>query len=209
LLLLAWFAEYEGERIAERTKEGLAHRRFNGLSAGRKFGTYIQAFGVAGGEIPLSLYDKKRGDYKANLPDTQFLDQLLELLALQKALNARGRVLHDYCAEKGFKNRAGKEWWRSSSYMNSISKALKKVRRLAVLGQLPDAFNQRVLAITRDTPASVRAKWKRKVRPAATPTAVPSEVDREIWSAADWQKWFAANRTAIETRFAMPEDVTA
>jgi hypothetical protein len=42
---------------------------------------------------------------------------------------------------------------------------------------------------------------KRKPRQAPQPV-VPSETDREVWCATDWQKWFAANLDAIEAGFA-------
>ena len=60
LLILAWFSEYEGERIAARTREGLEHRRRNGLSTGKKLFTYIQAFSACGEEIPRGEYSKRR-----------------------------------------------------------------------------------------------------------------------------------------------------
>ena len=209
LAIHAFYAEEEGNNIAERTRAGLQHRRDNGLAQAKQFGTYIQNYPPMARRFAKGEYNKLAGCFKRNFPDHVFLDQLLEILVLQKAIRARGRVLYDYCAERKFTNHDGKEWWcgtvhcnGSGTYVNQISKALKKVRRLAVLGQLPGDYNCRVLAITGDTPASVKAKWKRKVQPGATPTAVPSEADREIWIAADWQKWFAANQDAIETGFA-------
>lgn len=114
----------------------------------------------------------------------------------QKTIRARGRVLYDYCEERNFTNRAGKQWWRgtvhqngSGSYVNQVAACLKKVRRMAVLGQLPDEYNQKILAITGDTPVSVKAKWKRKVQPDATPTAVPSEADIDSWNADQLRAW--------------------
>ncbi len=209
IAILSWASDEEAARVSERTREALQYRRDNGLAAGKKQFCYIQAFSADGEEISPAEFDKKKGHYKVNLPDKVWLDQLLELLVIQKAIRARGRVLYDYCAERKFTNRDGKEWWNgtvhcngSGTYVNQISKALKKVRRMATLGQLPEDYNCRVLAITGDTPVTVKAKWKRKVQPGATPTAVPSEADREIWIAADWQKWFAANQDAIETGFA-------
>jgi len=207
LLLLAWFAEYEGERISERTKEGLAFRRNNGLATGHRFGCYIQAFDAEGREIPSNEYQKLRGDHKRNLPDTQFLDQLCELLVLQKATRANGLVLYDYCQERKFVNHSGKEWWRGTvhysangfPYMNAISQALKKVRRLAVLGKLPEDYNCRVLSITGDSPASVQPKWKRKVQPDATPTAAPSEADMESWNADQLRAWIRQSQSISST----------
>lgn len=60
LLLFAWFAEYEAEQIAERTKAGLQHRRDAGLCAGRSTFTYIQAYDAQGREIPKGEFDKKK-----------------------------------------------------------------------------------------------------------------------------------------------------
>jgi len=60
---------------------------------------------------------------------------------------------------------------------------------MAVLGQLPEEYSQKVLAITGDTPVSVRKKWKRKVQPDATPTAVPSEADMDSWNADQLRAW--------------------
>ncbi len=137
LMILAWCAETERNLTAERTRDGLQFRRDNKLSAGKRFCTFIQAFSPDGQEIPAASFDKKKGHYKVNLPDKAWLDQLCELLMLQRAIQARGRVLFDYCAEKHFVNRAGKEWWRgtvhcngSGTYTNQIGKALKKIRPL-------------------------------------------------------------------------------
>ena len=85
------------------------------------------------------------------------------------------------------------------AYLNQISKALKKVRRLAVLGLLPDEYSLRVLAITGDTPASVLPKWKRQAQAVEVPVTVPSEVDISTWDAADWQRWYAANHGSLAT----------
>ena len=207
LAILAWVAEVEGERIAERVKEGLTHRRKNGLCVGHRAFTYIQCFSADGKEIPTGEFSKAKGHLKRNVYDTQWLDQLCELLVLQKATRAQGRVLVDYCQERKFVNRAGDEWWRGpihcnahGTYMNRISSALKRVRRYAVLGQLPDEYNYRVLAITGDTPVTVEAK-KRPPRSAAAPVAVPSEADMMTWTAEDWQRWYAANHGSLAAAF--------
>jgi putative DNA-invertase from lambdoid prophage Rac len=171
LMILAWMAETERNLTAERTKDALQYRRNNGLSAGKTAFHFIQAFNAAGEKIPNGEFSKMKGHFKRNLPDLTVLNQLVELLVLQKATKARGRLLFDYCREKGFVNHEGREWWRGTvhynakgCYMNNISKALKRVRRMAVLGQLPEEWNLRVLAITGDTQASVRKKWTRKVQ---------------------------------------------
>ena len=197
LAILAWVAEEEARRNAERTKEGLAYRRNNGLSAGVRAFTYIQAYSADGEEIPSSEYSKLKGCFKRNLPDRAWLNQLCELLLLQKTIRARGQVLFDYCQERGFRNRKGKEWWRGtahynaqgSMYMAPLSKYLKKVRRLAVLGNLPGEYNERVLAITGDTPAEVAPKWKRKARPVAAPTSLPGEAEMDSWDADQLRAW--------------------
>jgi len=206
LAILAWVAEVEGERIAERTREGLAHRRENGLSTGKRTFTYIQAYDASGKEIPHSEFSKAKGHFKRNLHDTQWLDQLCELLVLQKATRAVGQVLVDYCQERKFVNRDGQEWWRGmihcnahGTYMNQLSKALIKVRRLAVLGQLREEYNYRVLAITDDTPASVRRKWKRAPRPVAEPLAAPSEADMESWNADELRSWIRQSQSIAGT----------
>jgi len=212
LAILAWVSDIEAERLSERTKEGLAFRRSQGLSTGLKTFTYIQAFDADGKEIPANLYDKMKGHHKRNLPDRGWLDQLVELLVLQKATRAKGRVLFDYCAERGFRTRDGREWWRGKVYVNAkgvytnaISKALKTVRRLAVLGKLPDEYNHRILSITGDTPATVRPKWKYEV-PRAQPSepivAVPSEADMDSWNADQLRTW-------IRSRENMPALVVA
>ena len=193
LAILAWVADVEAERVSERTKEGLNHRRDNGLCAGRSPFTYIQAFDVDGTEIPTALFDKKKGHYKQNIPDRDWLNQLCELLILQKTTRARGRILLDYCRERKFVNHAGKEWWRGTvyvndkgAYMNQLAKYIKKVRRLAVLGKLTEEWNVRVLSITGDTPAEVRPKWKGKPRP----TATHDDENRSGWTADQWRFWW-------------------
>jgi hypothetical protein len=87
--------------------------------------------------------------------------------------------------------------------MNELAKVLKIVRRMAVLGKLPEEYNQRVLAITGDTPATVQPKWKLKPRPVAEAVAaVPGELETATWDAAQWQEWAAANRVRLEQAFA-------
>ena len=68
LLLLAWFAEYEGERIAERTREGLAYRRNNGLSDGRRAFCYIQNYSPDGREINLASTRSRAGTSSETSP---------------------------------------------------------------------------------------------------------------------------------------------
>lgn len=171
LAILAWVADVEAERVSERTRAGLQYRRDHGLSTGKSIFTYIQAFNREGQEIPRGEYNKLRGDYKRNLPDKLWLDQLCELLALTK-IGIRGNSLYEYCEERAFVNRAGKQWWngglyinpRGVPYRNVIQTLLKKVRRMSVLGMLPEPYNDRVLAITGDTPAVMAPKFKRKPR---------------------------------------------
>jgi DNA invertase Pin-like site-specific DNA recombinase len=204
LAILAWASDEEAARVSERTREGLQYRRMNGLAAGKKCFHYIQAYDANGHEIPRGEYKKLEGHHLRNVPDRAWLDQLCELLVLQKATRAQGRVLYDYCRERRFVNRSGREWWRgtvhqnaSGTYMNQISLALRKVRRMAVLGQLPEEFNCRVLAITGDTPATTKPKWHRKVQPSAAPQpAVPSEADMEAWDAETWKAWYQQSRLA-------------
>lgn len=201
LLLLAWFAEYEREQIAERTKEGLHHRRINGLSDGHHAFTYIQCYRSDGTAIPKGEFDRKRGDFKRNEPDREWLDQLLQLLTLQKTLRWNGQLLYDYCRERDFTNHAGKRWWdgklhvrerndrpmRVKTYRNEISKALKQVRRMAVLGQLPEDYSERVLAITGDTPVDILPKWQYKVPRPKVGQPAPATEDRSTWTLEDWQ----------------------
>ncbi len=207
LAILAWVADVEAERLSERTREGLQHRRENGLSTGKKKFTYVQAYDADGDEIATGDYNKMKGHHKRNLPDRKWLDQLCELLSLQKATRAQGKLLFDYCRERGFRNRDGKEWWRGtvhcnsrgSIYMNNISTALKLVRRMAVLGQLPEDYNERVLAITGDTPASVRPKWKYKVSRGAVLPAVPSDSDIDNWDADQLRAWIRQSQSIAGT----------
>jgi hypothetical protein len=205
LLLLAWMAETERNLIAERTRDGLAHRRLNGLATGRRVFTRIQCYDAEGKEIPPGEFRKMAGHFKRNCFDTQWLDQLCQLLMLQKAIGARGRVLLDYCRERKFVNRDGKEWWRGtlhvngngSTYMNQLSKYLKLVRRMAVLGKLPEKYCTRVLTITKDTPAVMQPKWK-KVQAAAAPAA-PSEADMESWDADQLRAWIRQSQSIAGT----------
>ena len=212
LAILAWVAEEEARKIAERTKEGLAHRRQNGLSVGVRCFTYIQAYNAAGNEIPPGEFSKLKGHFKRNLPDRQLLDQLMELLVLQRATRANGNVLFDYCRERKFVNRDGKEWWRGTVYLNSrgdslysakISQALKKVRRLAVAGNLPEDYNERILAITRDNPMSVRVKKRRPRRKivADGATATFNEADMismENWTAEQLLAWIRQSQAEAQ-----------
>ena len=206
LLLLAWFAEYEGERISERTKEGLTHRRNSGLSYGRQRFTYIQAYSADGKEIPIGEYNRTKGCFKRNLPDHQWLCQLLELLRLQKATRAKGKVLFEYCREKEFVNRAGKKWWHGTlhfsptgTFMGEISKAIRMVRRLAVLGQLPEDYNERVLAITGDTPAKVQpVKRGPRAKPGMMQAEIPSDADMENWDADRLREWIRQSKAGGE-----------
>jgi len=195
LAIHAFYAEEEGNLISERTRAGLQFRRDNGLATGKKQFYYIQAYSAAGQEIPPGQYNKLLGHHKRHLPDRQWLDQLCELLALQKHLRAKGFALYRYCEEKRFVTRDGWAWWRgtilqgkSGIYTAAISQTLKKVRRMAIFGQLPEEYNQRVLMITCDTPATVAPKWKRKVQVTA-PTAL-SDAEMESWSAEQWQAWY-------------------
>ena len=69
---------------------------------------------------------------------------------------------------------------------------------MAVLGKLPEDYNERVLAITGDTPASVRPKWKRKPRP-STEAVVPSEQDIESWSEEELRAWIRQSQSIAGT----------
>ena len=71
-----------------------------------------------------------------------------------------------------------------------IQTLLKKVRRMAVLGKLPENYNDRVLAITGDTPAVLEKKFKRKPRA----QSVNGTDARAHWTLEDWQKNFATGR---------------
>lgn len=194
LAILAWCAENEARSISERTKEGLHHRRVNGLSAGRRAFTYIQSYDATGAEISTAEYDKTKGHYKLNLPDTQWLDQICQLLSLQKHLRARGKFLLEYCRERNFVNHAGKQWWwtgtlhanGSGTNPNRISQALKKARRMAVLGQLPEGYNERVLAITGDTPIDVVAIPRPSTKRKRASQVDATVEDRESWTAEQW-----------------------
>ena len=193
LAILAWVADVEAERVSERTRAGLQYRRDHGLSTGKSIFTYIQAFNQEGQEIPRGEYNKLRGDYKRNLPDKLWLDQLCTLLAMQK-IGIRGNALYDHCEANEYVDRRGKQWWNSDvrinpkgiPYRNAIQTLLKKVRRMAVLGRLPEDYNDRVLAITGDTQAVLEKKFERKARlPAA------SIKGRTDWTLEDWQNNFA------------------
>ena len=206
LAILSWASDEEASRVSERTRESLRYRRDNGLAAGKKTFFYIQAYDAHGNEIPTGEYQKLAGHTKRNVPDRQWLDQLIELLLLQRHIGARGRTLYAYCAEKKFVNRAGKEWWRGTvhvnnkgyAYTNNIGIALKRVRRMAVLGQLPEEYCNRILAITGDTPIDVQPKWKKEKRAAAA-FAMPSEEDRSQWTAEQWhQEWLANQQQLVE-----------
>ncbi len=194
LMILAWMGETERNLISERTRDGLQFRRDNGLSTGKSLFTYIQAFDQNGQEILRGEYNKLLGHHLRNLPDRLWLDQIIELLALTK-IGIRGNALYDYCEERAFVNRAGKAWWKGGIYINPkgkpyrnvIQTLLKKVRRMALLGTLPEDYNDRVLAITGDTPAVLAPKFKRKPRlPAASING------RADWTLEDWQNEFAA-----------------
>ncbi|MEI8371850.1 MAG: recombinase family protein [Planctomycetota bacterium] len=195
LAILSWVAEEEARKMAERTKEGLDFRLKNGLSAGARSFTYIQAFNTEGKEIPNHEFKKLAGHHKKNIPDTQLLNQLCELLMFQKATRAVGKVLISYCRDRKFVDRAGVEWWNGPCYakangfvMNRIHRNLKKARRYAVLGKLPGDYNLRVLAITGDTPADVAPMWTRPdLRKKAI--AKPNEVDMEEWDADQLREW--------------------
>ena len=63
---------------------------------------------------------------------------------------------------------------------------LKRVRRMAVLGELPEDYNDRVLTITGDTPAVLAPKFKRK------PLAERLADARAHWTLEDWQNEYAA-----------------
>jgi DNA invertase Pin-like site-specific DNA recombinase len=214
LLLLAWFAEYEGERIAARTKEGLQFRRDNGLATGKKQFCYIQAYDADGCEIPAGEYSKLKGHHKRHLPDRQWLDQILELLALQKHLRAKGLWLYRYCEEKRFVTRDGWAWWRGkfhagangSLYTVAIPLLLKRARRMAVFGQLPEDYNERVLMITGDTPADLAPKWKRKPRNTRTAGGMPDEAAMKNWSAEEWYAWWIT-REQGEGRGQQPQEL--
>ncbi len=150
LAILAWVADIEAERLSERTKEGLAFRRNNGVSTGKRLFTYIQCFDASCNEIPTGDFSRLKGHFKRNLPDVQWLDQVLELLLLQRTINLRGDAMYDYCAERGFVNRQGRLWWNGRVYIspkgipyrNTIQLLLKDAHRLAVLGTLPDDYNE-------------------------------------------------------------------
>ena len=103
----------------------------------------------------------------------------------------------NYCRQRKFTNRAGKEWWngtvyhgRSGDYTVSVVIAMKKVRTLAVRGELPEEYNDKILAITGDTPATVAPKWKRKPAAAAPPPLEPTPAEMDAWDAATWRQWY-------------------
>jgi DNA invertase Pin-like site-specific DNA recombinase len=209
LAIFSWISEEEARKIAERTKEGLAFRRNAGLSDGTRAFCYIQNYDAQGHEIPKGEYNRLKGCYKRNLPDVALLSQVCELLVLQKATRARGKILVDYCRERQFRDCNGKEWWNGKVYSNgrsefttSVSKALKKARRLAVLGKLPGDWSQIVLAITGDDPVTVRPKWQSKKRRKPTdevPAAeMPNEQEMKIWDAEQWRSWFIASHGAAD-----------
>lgn len=158
LAILAWAADEEAQRVSERTKEGLALRKKQGLASGCKKFHYIQTFNAQGEEIPRWEYNKVAGHYKKHMPDRQWLDQLLELLLLQKS-GIQGECLYNYCKERNFTNRQGRKWWdgpvfynrKGNAYRNRITETLRQVRRMAVAGELTEEYNQKVLAITGDT----------------------------------------------------------
>ena len=197
LAILSWVSEEEARKTAERTKEGLAFRRSQGLCAGKRLFTYIQCYDQAGKEISKgSGLSTLKGDFKRNLPDRQWLDQVCELLMLQKTIRLRGNALYAYCEERGFVNRQDKHWWKGGihftasgiPYRNSIQQLLQRVRRMAVRGELPEEYNGRVLAITGDTPAVLVPKFKRKPRADGAAAADA----RAHWTLEDWQNEYAA-----------------
>lgn len=202
LAILAWAADEEAARVSERTKDALDHRRQNGLCAGVKAFTYIQNYRADGTPITKGEYDKKRGDYKINEPDNAHLQQLCELLALQKSLGVNGKFLRDYCKERGFVNHAGERWWdvpiRTSGHgfwWSEPARSMKRVRRMAVAGDLPGDWNDKILAITGDTPVDVVPKWKAKSkRVRGSTVSCPTESDMEAWSAEEWRRWWASNQ---------------
>jgi putative DNA-invertase from lambdoid prophage Rac len=194
LMILAWVAQTERTMIAERTREGLAYRAANGLCIGLRLFTYIQAFNEKGEEIPKGEFNKVKGHYKQNLPDSQWIDQLITLIKLQQPpLCLRGNDLYDYCRRQGFVNRHGKEWWNTTvyttangtPYRNSIQKLIKQLRRMAVRGVLPGDYNEKVLLATGDTPAILKPKFKRP--PKAKALLVGDA--RARWTLEDWQAW--------------------
>jgi DNA invertase Pin-like site-specific DNA recombinase len=196
LAILAWAADEEAARVSERTKDALQHLRAAGLATGKKHFHYIQAFDAAGKEISPGEYNKQLGHWKQNVPDKQLLDQLIQLLTLQRHVKARGPLLLAYCRAQKFVDRSGRQWWNGTVYLgpsglytNAISKALKQVRRMAVRGELPDEFCQKILAITGDTPIDVAPKWKYKV-PRGTIAAQAAADDRETWDPAKWREWW-------------------
>ncbi len=194
LAILSWVSEEEARKVAERTKEGLDFRRRNGLSAGKRAFTFIQNYDADGNEISSGEFDRTKGHCKRNLPDAQLLDQICELLALNQAGVLRGNGLYDYCEERGFVDRRGKQWWKSTvfinprgiPYRNEIQRLLKRVRRMAVRGELPEDYNDRVLMITGDTPAVLAPKFKRKPRAEYAAAADA----RAHWTLEDWQQNF-------------------
>ncbi len=115
-------------------------------------------------------------------------------MALTK-IGIRGNSLYEYCEERGFVNRAGKAWWKGGIYINPkgkpyrnvIQTLLKKVRRMAVLGTLPEDYNDRMLVITGDTPAVLAPKFRRKARA----DSVNGTDARAQWTLEDWQQNFA------------------
>jgi DNA invertase Pin-like site-specific DNA recombinase len=199
LILLAWIAQEEGNRIAERTKEGLDHRVRNGLSPGKRAFTYIQAFRFDGVEITKVEYNRERGDFKRNIFDGVWLDQLCQLLILQKTIRANGNLLLEYCKERDFTNHEGRRWWNGtvfrnptgSTYCNQIGNYLKLLRRMAVSGKLPSEWNERVLSITEDTPIDVVKLVRGKRR---QNTVVADADDRENWTREQWlEEWKRLN----------------
>ncbi len=151
LAILAWAADLEAERLSERTKEGLAYRMANGLSAGKRLFTDIQAFSADVNEIPLSEYNKLAGHFKRNLPDSQWLDQVLELLLLQRTIKLRGNAMYDFCEERGFVTRSRWQWWNGTVYVNKKGIPFRSAIQLLLKdAQLPGGAGQAAGRVQRE-----------------------------------------------------------
>jgi len=183
---LGIIAEFEGDLISSRTREALQYRKRNGLAYSKTRWHVIV---------------KQPDGTKLMVWDRQLFDQMFDTVLPLRAAGVSCQVILELCKTMDFRDGKGKRWWYCAKSYNTggshaVHRYLLAIRRLAAAGELPPEY---------------LARWPKALGPAGEPKkrkprqvpqpVVPSEADREIWSAAEWQKWYAANRDAIETGF--------
>ena len=109
LAILSWVSEEEARKTAERTKEGLAFRRSQGLACvANDFLHHIQCYDQAGKEISKGEFSALKGDFKRNLPDRQWLDHVSASCSCcrRRSGSAAMRARAAYCEDaRGFVDR--------------------------------------------------------------------------------------------------------